>query len=104
MSEERTIDDTRATSRSVDFGWVPSFVLVVSIIVLILGIAGLLMALLGMFENVALYELQSGETSAPSNLLSAIAFGGICIAPGIMGSIIGTYLLTMKRRVESPET
>jgi hypothetical protein len=104
LSEDRTTGEARSTRQRMEFGWVPAFVLVVSIIVLVLGAAGLLMALLGMFGNVPLYELQSGQTSAPSNLFSAIAFGGICIAPGIMGSIISAYLLSMKRRVRRGET
>jgi hypothetical protein len=104
LSEDRTTGETGSTSQSVEFGWVPTFVLVISIIVLVLGAAGLLMALFGMFSSVPIYELQSGETTAPSNLFSAIAFGGICIAPGIMGTIIGAYLLSMKRRVEHGKT
>ncbi len=104
MSEDRTTGETGSTSQRLEFGWVPAFVLVISVIVLVLGAAGLLMAVLGMFSNVPINELQSGQTTAPSNLFSAIAFGGICIAPGIMGSIIGAYLLSMKRRVERGET
>lgn len=93
-----------ARSESYRFDWVPTFVVVVSIIALLVGVAGLIFSLANYFAPGSSTELSSGVTESPADLYGAIAFAGICVAPGLMGSVIGLYLRAKQRESASSST
>lgn len=80
------------------FDWVPAFLVIVSVIVLIIGVVGVGFGLANFATPEPIAELSSGASNEAANLYSAIAFAGICVAPGIMGTIIGAYLWSRQRQ------
>lgn len=83
------------------FGWVPTFVIVISIIVLLAGAVGVIFSLASYLSPGTSTELASGIAESRADLYGAIAFAGICVAPGLMGSIIGLYLRARQRETAS---
>lgn len=104
MSEQHNPDVVPPTSPAsprgrtpAGFGWVPAFIVIVSVIVLIIGVIGVIFGLINASLPLPDAELSSGVVNGPADIFSAIAFAGICVAPGIMGTIIGAYLWARER-------
>ena len=87
-----------ARSHFYRFDWVPTFVVIASLVALAAGVAGLIFSLGNYLSPATSTELASGVVERRADLYGAIAFAGICVAPGFMGSLLGLYLRSRQRQ------